>query len=131
MRSCTWQDARSWFLAAGYAVVVVDVRGTGASFGQWRSPWQPEERADSREVIDWIVSQPWSNQQVATSTVYTCWDAGCNPLPVASLSVSRIACVLYKSLVDMLRALLQCVLWGVSYDGECSRIVGCHICSLH
>ena len=59
-----WQETRSWFLAAGYAVAVVDVRGTGASFGQWRAPWQPEERTDSREVIDWIVRQPWSNQQV-------------------------------------------------------------------
>ena len=62
----TWlpQEARSWFLAAGYAVVAVDVRGTGASFGSWRAPWQPEERADSQEIIDWIVNQPWSSQQV-------------------------------------------------------------------
>jgi uncharacterized protein len=67
MRACAFplQETRSWFLAAGYAVVVVDVRGTGASFGQWLAPWQPEERSDSREVIDWVVSQPWSNQQVA------------------------------------------------------------------
>ena len=60
-----WQETRSWLLAAGYTVVAVDVRGTGASFGQWRAPWQPEERADSVQVVDWIVSQPWSNQQVA------------------------------------------------------------------
>lgn len=61
------QEARSWFLAAGYAVVAVDVRGTGASFGSWRAPWQPEERADSQEIVDWIVSQPWSNQQVGNA----------------------------------------------------------------
>lgn len=58
------QEPRSWFLAAGYAVVAVDVRGTGASFGAWKAPWTQEERADSREVLDWVVSQPWSNQQV-------------------------------------------------------------------
>ncbi len=58
------QDARSWFLAAGYAVVAVDVRGTGASFGRWRAPWTPEERQDSREIVEWISQQPWSNQQV-------------------------------------------------------------------
>jgi X-Pro dipeptidyl-peptidase (S15 family) len=60
-----WQETRSWLLAAGYAVVAVDVRGTGASFGQWRAPWQPEECADSVQVVDWIISQPWSSQQVA------------------------------------------------------------------
>ena len=58
------QEARSWFLAAGYAVVAIDVRGTGASFGRWRAPWTPEEADDSSEVIDWIVAQPWSNQRV-------------------------------------------------------------------
>lgn len=57
------QEAKSWFLAAGYAVVSIDVRGTGASFGRWRAPWTPEERADSREVVDWISHQPWSNGQ--------------------------------------------------------------------
>eukprot|EP00898_Chlorokybus_atmophyticus_P004096 jgi/Chlat1/4688/Chrsp3S05648 len=51
-------------LGAGYAVVVVDVRGTGASFGRWQRPWQESEAYDSVEVIDWIVSQPWSNGSV-------------------------------------------------------------------
>eukprot|EP00208_Stichococcus_sp_RCC1054_P002346 CAMPEP_0206139850 /NCGR_PEP_ID=MMETSP1473-20131121/7550_1 /ASSEMBLY_ACC=CAM_ASM_001109 /TAXON_ID=1461547 /ORGANISM="Stichococcus sp, Strain RCC1054" /LENGTH=865 /DNA_ID=CAMNT_0053533773 /DNA_START=333 /DNA_END=2930 /DNA_ORIENTATION=- len=58
------QEAKSWFLAAGYAVCCIDVRGTGASFGRWRAPWTPEERADSREVVDWISHQPWCNGQV-------------------------------------------------------------------
>ncbi len=49
---------------AGYAVVVVDVRGTGASFGTWVIPWADEEIADLGEVIDWIVKQPWSNGRV-------------------------------------------------------------------
>lgn len=58
------QEAKSWFLAAGYVVVTIDVRGTGASTGVWRAPWTLQERADSIEVLDWIVRQPWSDGQV-------------------------------------------------------------------
>lgn len=50
--------------AAGYAVVVVDVRGTGASEGAWRAPFSPVEVADAGAVIDWIVAQPWSDGRV-------------------------------------------------------------------
>ena len=49
---------------AGYAHVIVDVRGSGASFGQWQIPWSAEETADLGEVVDWIVAQPWSNGRV-------------------------------------------------------------------
>lgn len=51
-------------LAAGYAIVAMDVRGTGASFGQWRYPWHEAERHDSLCVVDWIVRQPWSDGNV-------------------------------------------------------------------
>lgn len=51
---------------AGYAHVVVDVRGSGASFGQWEIPWSPQEIADLGEVVDWIVAQSWSNGRVGT-----------------------------------------------------------------
>jgi len=49
---------------AGYALVLVDVRGSGASFGSWRTPWSPAEVADLGQVVDWIVKQPWSNGRV-------------------------------------------------------------------
>ncbi len=51
-------------LAAGYAIISIDVRGTGASFGQWRHPWHFEERLDALEVVDWIINQPWCNGNV-------------------------------------------------------------------
>lgn len=51
-------------LAAGYAIVAMDVRGTGASFGQWRYPWHESERLDSLFVVDWITAQPWSDGNV-------------------------------------------------------------------
>ncbi len=48
----------------GFAVVVVDARGTGASMGVNRHPWMPEELADYREVADWITQQTWSDGNI-------------------------------------------------------------------
>jgi uncharacterized protein len=53
-----------FYITHGYAVVLVDARGTGASFGVWTTPWSPAEIADAGEVVDWIVAQPWSNGRV-------------------------------------------------------------------
>jgi putative CocE/NonD family hydrolase len=53
-------------LRRGYGFVRVDVRGTGASFGSRPYPWHIEELNDGREIIDWIVKQPWSNGNVVT-----------------------------------------------------------------
>ncbi len=53
----------------GYAVVVVDVRGTGASFGTRDSFRSPREREDSAEITDWVVAQPWSDGQVGATGI--------------------------------------------------------------
>jgi hypothetical protein len=50
---------------AGYAIVYVDTRGTGASFGVKTSPFSFDEIADYGEVVDWITKQPWSNGTLA------------------------------------------------------------------
>jgi putative CocE/NonD family hydrolase len=55
---------RKRFVAAGYAWVDVDVRGTGASYGGRVSEWSPDEIRDGAEIVDWIVRQPWSNGKV-------------------------------------------------------------------
>ncbi|KAA3448227.1 family S15 peptidase [Mesorhizobium sp. SARCC-RB16n] len=52
------------FVPHGYAVVVGDVRGTGASFGVWPHPRARAETADFSEVLDWIATQPWSSGRV-------------------------------------------------------------------
>ncbi|WP_240355456.1 CocE/NonD family hydrolase [Mycobacterium bourgelatii] len=56
---------RRRFVAAGYAWVDVDVRGSGASFGARESEWSPDEIRDGAEVVDWIVRQPWCDGRVA------------------------------------------------------------------
>jgi uncharacterized protein len=55
---------REFYTARGYAVVCVDVRGTGASFGAWCSPWESITVEDSVGILDWICAQPWSNGRV-------------------------------------------------------------------
>ncbi len=58
-----------FFTAYGYAVIVVDVRGTGASFGTRHMEFSPEEVEDGREIVDWIISQPWSNRKVGSTGI--------------------------------------------------------------
>ncbi|MEO3876625.1 CocE/NonD family hydrolase [Nonomuraea sp. B12E4] len=62
----TFRDAIAYFTDAGYAFLVVDVRGTGASFGTRPTEWAPEEIEDYGTIIRWAADQPWSNGAVAT-----------------------------------------------------------------
>ena len=57
---------RKQFLAAGYAWVDVDVRGSGASTGHRICPWSEKEIRDGGEVVDWIVQQDWSSGKVGS-----------------------------------------------------------------
>lgn len=50
--------------AHGYALVVADARGSGASYGVRRHPTSEEEVLDYGEIVDWIVAQPWSDGTV-------------------------------------------------------------------
>jgi putative CocE/NonD family hydrolase len=68
-------------LKNGYAIVKVDVRGTGASFGSRLSVLPPEEVQDTKDVIDWVVAQDWSNGNVGAYGVsYTGMTAGLAPI---------------------------------------------------
>jgi len=55
-----------YFIAAGYAVAIADMRGTGASFGSRETEFSDAEVNDYGDLIDWIASEPWSNGRVAT-----------------------------------------------------------------
>ncbi|MBK6276103.1 MAG: CocE/NonD family hydrolase [Saprospirales bacterium] len=58
-----------FFTSYGYAVVIIDVRGTGASFGTRYMEFSPEEVEDGREIVDWIITQNWSNQKVGSTGI--------------------------------------------------------------
>lgn len=55
-----WRDLAQTLSAQGFAVVLVDARGSGASFGQRPSPWSPREQQDYAEIGAWLAEQPWS-----------------------------------------------------------------------
>jgi uncharacterized protein len=57
-------EAQRRWIAAGYAVVNADVRGTGASPGQWYIPYSPQEARDLGFLANWIGQQDWSNGAV-------------------------------------------------------------------
>lgn len=57
-------DEAGRFNDAGYALVVVDARGSGASFGVRPFELAEEEVVDYAEIVDWLIAQPWSNGRV-------------------------------------------------------------------
>ena len=64
----TWKY-RDMFVPRGYALVVVDARGTGASFGTRDAFRSPRERADYRAIADWIVAQTWSDGRIGATGI--------------------------------------------------------------
>lgn len=53
-----------FLVSHGYAVVIVDARGSGASFGRSEYPWSQTEIEDYGEVVTWVTKQPWSDGRV-------------------------------------------------------------------
>ena len=64
----TWKY-RDMFVPRGYALVVVDARGTGASFGTRDSFRSPRERGDYKDIADWIVAQKWSDGRIGATGI--------------------------------------------------------------
>ncbi|HMH46703.1 MAG TPA: CocE/NonD family hydrolase [Solirubrobacteraceae bacterium] len=71
----------------GFAVMVIDDRGTGASGGKWDS-WGQRTQDDYKEVLDWIQAQPWSNSRVATTGQSY---MGITSLLIAEADATRVA----------------------------------------
>ncbi|MBP8000998.1 MAG: CocE/NonD family hydrolase [Chloroflexi bacterium] len=57
-------SARNFFTAFGYAVLRIDLRGTGASEGHHPHPWPATDLTDLYDLTEWVIKQPWSNGQV-------------------------------------------------------------------
>ena len=55
--------ANPYFVERGYVHVVVDVRGTGGSEGQWDS-FGESEQGDGYELVEWAAAQEWSDGNV-------------------------------------------------------------------
>ncbi|MBW2316618.1 MAG: CocE/NonD family hydrolase [Deltaproteobacteria bacterium] len=57
------------FVAAGWAVVSADIRGTGASYGTRPYPWARDEIRDGGDLAAWVVAQSWSDGRLATDGI--------------------------------------------------------------
>lgn len=53
----------------GYAFMIVDLRGSGASTGFRDMEFSPTEINDMKAILDWITEQTWSDGQTATTGV--------------------------------------------------------------
>ena len=53
-----------YFNRRGYAVLLIDARGSGASGGNRIAEFSPDEVADYGEIARWASRQPWSNGRV-------------------------------------------------------------------
>ena len=59
----------AFFARRGYAVVVIDVRGSGASFGTRSNELSDAEVRDGAAIVDWVLAQPWSNGRVGATGI--------------------------------------------------------------
>ena len=82
---------RDVFVPGGYAVVVIDVRGTGASFGTRDSMRSPNEREDSREIAEWCVRQPWCDGNLGATGISYLGAAACFLASTGHPAVKAIA----------------------------------------
>jgi predicted acyl esterase len=55
--------ATDFFVSRGYAHVIVNVRGTGGSGGDY-DLFGPDEQKDMGELVEWIAAQPWCDGNV-------------------------------------------------------------------
>ena len=64
------------FVAGGYAVLIVDLRGTGASDGITSGSLDVREGEDAADVIAWAAAQPWSDGGIGMfGSSYECMTA--------------------------------------------------------
>jgi putative CocE/NonD family hydrolase len=82
---------RDFFVPRGYALVTVDVRGCGASFGTRDCFRSPREREDHREIADWIVAQPWSSGVIGSTGISYLGAAACFLASTGHPAVKAIA----------------------------------------
>jgi predicted acyl esterase len=81
----------------GFAVLRLDLRGTGSSSGILEDEYTDVERADLRATIEWVAAQPWSTGRVGMfGTSYS----GFNSLHMAMDDVPQLGAIVAMYATD-------------------------------
>jgi putative CocE/NonD family hydrolase len=86
-----------YFAGHGYAVVRVDMRGSGDSDGILYDEYLPQEQDDALEIIAWIAAQPWCTGVVGMIGIS--W-GGFNGLQVAARRPPQLKAVITVDSTD-------------------------------
>ena len=81
----------------GYAVVRVDIRGTGDSDGLLIDEYTTQEQDDAVELIEWLSEQPWCNGNVGMKGIS--W-GGINALQVAARNPPALKAIVAHCFTD-------------------------------
>ncbi|MDH3292864.1 MAG: CocE/NonD family hydrolase [Acidimicrobiia bacterium] len=85
------------YVAAGFAVMRLDLRGTGSSTGLATDEYPEVERSDLGCAIEWLASRPWSNGRVGMfGTSYS----GFNSLHMATEGIPALGAVVATYATD-------------------------------
>ena len=84
------ENVPDWLLERGFALVIGDIRGAGASHGVNRHPFAPEEIDDFGEIATWIKNQSWSNGNIGAFGISY---EGSTALYLASAGVDAVKAV--------------------------------------
>ena len=85
------QPRHAYFAGHGYAVLRVDIRGSGESGGLLPDEYLPQEQQDAIEVLEWIAAQPWCTGDVGMFGIS--W-GGFNGLQVAAHAPQELKTVI-------------------------------------
>lgn len=117
----------SIFVASGYVVAAVDIRGTGNSEGRLvPHEYSEVEHRDGEVVIDWLAKQPWSNGNVGMFGIS--W-GGFNAIQMALREPPALKAILavdatedlYQEDVHYIDGILHLDSWEMSQDLDNAR----------
>ncbi|UKZ68127.1 uncharacterized protein TrAtP1_009163 [Trichoderma atroviride] len=97
----SWEaPAPSWWCPHGYAVVIMDHRGSGASSGASR-PFSTQNWDDYAKAIEWAADQPWSIGKIGLTGISY---LALNQWPTAARQPRGLACMVpWEGLGDYYR----------------------------
>ena len=89
------------YASAGFAVLRVDLRGTGSSTGIATDEYPEVERIDLRAAIEWLTSQPWSNGRVGMfGTSYSGFNSLQMAVEIGALGIPALRAVVATYATD-------------------------------